>query len=98
MEEAQWLPPTFADRIRCTGTKRSRGIVFQRAALVHKRRRSPSVLASSTTWSHLHARSPCVFHEFTIAGESPPAPSIFATTPTGNTTKNLCDRPDRKAE
>jgi hypothetical protein len=39
------------------------------------------VLASSTTWSHLHARSPCVFHEFRIAGERPPAPSIFATTP-----------------
>lgn len=39
------------------------------------------MLASSTTWSHLHARSPCVFHEFRIAGERPPAPSIFATTP-----------------
>jgi MipA family protein len=39
------------------------------------------VLASLTTWSHLHARSPCVFHEFRIAGERPPAPSIFATTP-----------------
>ena len=39
------------------------------------------MLASSTTWSHLHARSPCVFHEFRIAGESPPAPSNFATTP-----------------
>jgi pimeloyl-ACP methyl ester carboxylesterase len=39
------------------------------------------VLESSTTWSHLHARGPCVFHEFTIAGESPPAPSNFATTP-----------------
>jgi two-component system, NtrC family, sensor kinase len=40
-------------------------------------------LASLTTWSHLHARSPCVFHEFRIAGERPPAPSIFATTPPG---------------
>jgi hypothetical protein len=39
------------------------------------------VLASSTTWSHLHARSPCVFHEFKIAGESPPEPPNFATTP-----------------
>jgi hypothetical protein len=39
------------------------------------------VLASSTTWSHLHARSPCVFHEFRIAGVRPPEMSIFATTP-----------------
>ena len=39
------------------------------------------MLASSTTWSHLHARSPCVLHEFKIAGERPPAPSNFATTP-----------------
>ena len=39
------------------------------------------MLASSTTWSHLHARSPCVFHEFKIAGGTSPAPSISATTP-----------------
>jgi hypothetical protein len=39
------------------------------------------VLASSTTWSHLHARSPCVFHEFRFAGVRPPELSIFATTP-----------------
>jgi hypothetical protein len=45
------------------------------------------VLASSTTWSHLHARSPCVFHEFKIAGERPPAPSNFATTPRAGNTK-----------
>ena len=39
------------------------------------------MLALSTTWSHLHARSPCAFHEFKIAGVRPPALSIFATTP-----------------
>lgn len=37
------------------------------------------MLASSTTWSHLHARSPCVFHEFRIAGVRPPELSIIAT-------------------